>query len=265
MKRLMISLILGLVLILSVSSMALADDPTTVDVTWDGAGVVDGTVDTGDATAAFHSEGTNHVGEFQATDSNNNPYNYGVDNGLFSLETTITGTGWAGLDVNRTDAYVPMYGAAGQQSYTYVGVANGTATLQNRSGTNYASMGDYNYGWHANSQVSVTGATAYTIQRFMDSGNFNYAGLLATGSGDANLDNMSSGASAGGVNFGWGGGCYTNADFTATGAGTITISAQGNNSVTTALAPGMTGATSFNFIASWLGVFGITDYSTTAN
>ena len=54
MKRLIISLILGLVLILSVSGMALADDPTTVDVTWDGAGMVDGTVTAGDdAVAGF--------------------------------------------------------------------------------------------------------------------------------------------------------------------------------------------------------------------
>lgn len=260
-----IALALALAVTLCFSGVAMADDPTTVTVDWSGAGVVDGSVNTGDAVAYFHSEGNNHVGEFTATDLNNNPYSYGVDTNTFTMETTINGTGWARLVVDRTDAYTPMYGAAGQQSFTYVGALNGIATLQNRSGTNYASMGDYNYGWHANDHITVTGADAYTIQRFMDSGSGNFAEVFASGTGDADLDCMSSGASAGGVTLGLGGGCYTNASFDATGTGTFTLTGTGNNSATTAMAPGMTGASSFQIVASWVSAFSVTDYSTTAN
>lgn len=263
-KVVSVAVVLALIVVLMLSTVVLADDPTTVDVGWDGAGVVGGSVDTGDALALFHSEGSNHIGQFQATDSNNNPYSYNVDNNLFSLDTTISGTGWAELNVSRLTSKVSMYGNPGQQSYTYVGVLDGVATLQNRSGTNYASMGDYNYGWNANDHVTVIGASAYTIQRFMDSGNVNFAGLLANGTGDADLDCMSSSATAGQVRLGWGGGCYTNADFTANGTGSFTLTGIGNDSATTAMAPGMVGASSFSFVANWVGSFSVADYSTTA-
>lgn len=269
-KRILIALSLALLLTFSFSSAVFAADPTEVNVTWDGAGVVDGTVVAGDdATAYFHSEGSSHSGTFHATDSNNNPYSYGVDSCSFSLDTSIVGGGWAGLDVFRTDAKT-SYGVAGQRSFTYVWTDDGDATLQNRSGTNYASMGDHNYGWNSSNHITVTNASAYTLQRFMSStptaGVANFAGIRVDGgSGDANLDCMSSSASAGQIRLGWGGGCYTNAGFTATGTGTLTLNAFGNNSTTTAMAPGMIGATSFQIIASWVGSFSIADYSTTAN
>ena len=264
-KKLLIALSVALLLVLSLGSAVFATDPTNVTVTWDGAGVVDGSVDTGDALTYFHSEGSNHIGTFQATDSNDNPYNYNVDTCSFSLDTVIGGIGWADLEVNRTDSKSSMYGVAGQQSYTYVGVSNGLATLQNRSWTNYASMKDSNYGWNANDHITVIGATAYTLQRFMDSGNVNFAEFWASGTGDADLDCMSSEAGAGQVRLGWGCGCYTNADFTASGAGTAKLTGVGNNSATTAMTPGMVGATSFQIIANWVGSFSIADYSTTAN
>ena len=268
MKKKIIGIIMTMAVLgtLLFSGVALADDPTTVDVDWSGAGTVVGNVNTGDATASFVSYGaTGNTGEFQATDSNNNPYGYGVDSNSFSLDTSISGGGWAELDVNRTDS-CGSYGPAGQQSYTYVATTDGDATLQNRSGTNYASMKDCNWNWNANDHITVTGASIYTLQRFMDSGSGDFAGLQAIGTGDADLDCMNAGASSSGVSLGSGCGCYTNADFTATGSGTMWLDGIGDTSTTTAMAPGMTGASSFHFIASWLGgTFTVPNYAITAN
>jgi len=260
-----IALTLALALTMCLGGVVLAADPTDVDVTWSGAGQVDGVTIAGDdATAYFHSEGNSHSGVFHATDQNNNPYGYGVDSCSFSLDTSITGGGWAGLDVYRTDAKT-SYGVAGQQSYAYVWTDDGDAVLQNRSGTNYASMKDCNWGWNANDHITVANASNYVLQRFMDSGSGNFAGLVVGGSGSADLDCMSSEASAGQVRLGWGCGCFTNADFTANGSGTFQLDGAGNNSATTAMAPGMVGATSFTIIANWVGGFSVADYSVTAN
>lgn len=268
MKKRILTIGIGIAMLASLlfSGMVLADSPTTVDVDWDGAGWVDGSVDTGDALTYFHSEGSNHIGEFHATDNNDNPYSYGVDSCSFSLETAITGGGQAWLEVNRTDS-CGSYGPAGQQSYTFVGVEDGDATLQNRSGTNYASLKDCNWGWNANNHVTVTGADFYTIQRWMDSGDVDFAGLVVNGTGDANLDCMNAESSGNwqATKLGSGCGCYTNADFTATGSGTFDLYAIGDTSTTTAMAPGMTGASSFNFIANWVNsTFTVPDYSTAA-
>jgi len=262
-----IALILSVIMVMALAVPAFAADPTQVVVNWTGAGVVGGTVDTGDAYSTFHSQGTTHTGQYSATDSNDNPYGYGVDTNTFTMQTGITGSGWAELFVNRTDSKVSMYGAPGQESYTFVGVTNGAATLQNRSNTNYASMRDSNYGWNSNDHITVTGADAYALQRYVLSGpGSNLAEILANGSGSADLDCMSSEASAGQVRLGWGCGCYTNADFVATGSGQMQLNAWGNNNASTAMAPGMVGATSFNFVANWVSsTFSVADYSTTAN
>ena len=158
-----------------------------------------------------------------------------------------------------------MYGQPGQESFTFVGVSDGSASLQNRSRTNFASMRDCNYGWHSNDHIVVNSATSYALQRYMDSGTGNYASLWASGSGSADLDCMNAEASAGQVRLGKGCGCYTNADFTANGVGTLQLDGAGNNSATTAMAPGMVGASSFSIIANWTGNFSVADYSVTAN
>ena len=270
MKKILLSLFISVLLIMGIVGVVAADTPTTVDIDWDGAGSVNGTVVAGDDSfATFHSEGNYHTGLFHAVDENDNPYTYNVDTCLYTMETAIDGTGWADFQVDRTDAKT-SYGVAGQQSYSYVGVANGSATLQNRSKTNYASMRDCNYGWNANDHITVTGATSYTIHRYMDSDSTisggNFASIFVYGSGNADLDCMNAEASAGQVKLGSGCGCYTNAEFSANGTGTMQLDGVGNNSATTALAPGMTGATSFSFIADWVGgSFNVADYSTTVN
>jgi hypothetical protein len=266
-KRIIIALALAMITLLTMSGMALAADPTDVNVSWNGAGEVLGNVNTGDASGSFYSGGNSQIGSFTAHDSNNNPYNYGVDSCSFSLDTSVNGGGAASLLVNRLTSKDSAYGVAGQESYISVWTQDGSATLQNRSATNYASMKDSNYGWNANDHITVTGSSLYTLQRYVDSGTGNFAGIMVTGGeGDADLDCMSSEASAGQVKLGWGCGCYTNAKFNATGTGQLTLTGDGNNSASTALAPGMTGATSFNFVASWVAsTFNISDYSTTAS
>lgn len=242
-----------------------ADEPDEVNVSWNGSGVVIGSVDTGDSESSFYSVGTSHIGQFNAIDQNNNPYSYGVDSNSFSFETSIAGTGEAEFTTTRITSKESMYGAGGQQSYSYVGVLDGTALLQDRTATNYASMCDCNYGWHANDHITVTEASAYTLARWLNSGNGDFAGLSAAGNGSADLDCMSSSANGAGVILGKGCGCYTNADFTATGSGAFRLQAAGDTSTTTAMAPGMTGASSFDFIATWLNsTFTVPDYSTTA-
>lgn len=265
-KRVILPLFMALVLVLGISAGAMADDPTEVNVDWDGAGFVSGEIIAGDdAVHSFESLGfVSNIGAFYSKDSNDNPYTYGVDSCVSWLDTEISGGGFAEFIVDRTDAKT-SYGEPGQQSYTYVEIADGLATLSNRSSTNYASMRDCNYGWNSNDHITVTGSSSYFMQRSMDSGFTNFAGLVALGSGDADLDCMNAEASEGRVRLGLGCGCYTNADFNANGAGTFDLYAQADTEVTSALAPGVTGMTTFNFIASWVGSFNIADYSTTAD
>jgi len=122
-KKKLIGIIMTLVVLagLLFSGVAFADDPTTVDVDWNGAGTVIGNVDTGDANTNFYSIGNTHVGQFTAADSNNNPYSYGVDSCAFTFETDITGGGEARFIVNRVESKTSSYGAGGQQSGSYVG------------------------------------------------------------------------------------------------------------------------------------------------
>ena len=262
-KRLLVGLLIGIMATFVLALPVAADDPNTVIVDWNGAGTVTGSVDTGDAKAQFSSGGVNQVGEFTAVDQNNNPYGYGVDTNTFTMETTIIGGGTATFQVDRLTSKESMYGPAGQQSFIGVSTVDGTASLWNRSTTNYANLIDANYGWHSNGQVTVN-STLYSLARWIDSDIGNIAQLFASGSGTANLDCMSSEARGSGeTKLGAGAGCYTNADFTATGSGQLQLIGSGNTSATTAMAPGMTGASSFNFIANWLGgTFGVTDYST---
>jgi len=263
--RILGTLALVLVLMLTFAGTALATDPSEVNVIWSGSGIVDGVVTSGDdAITHFHSEGSSHTGEFNAIDQNNNPYSYNVDSCSFSMESSIVGTGWTDLEVDRTDAKT-SYGAAGQESYTYVGVSNGTATLANRVSTNYASMRDCNYGWHANNHITVSNADSYTLQRYMDSGSGNFGGILASGNGDAILNCMNAEASAGQVRLGRGCGCYTNASYSATGDGTFMVEGIGNNSVTFDGMGVSSGGGTLSFIADFINSFNIADYSLTAN
>jgi hypothetical protein len=91
--------------------------------------------------------------------------------------------------------------------------------------------------------------------------------VYAAGNGSAILDCMSSEASGNGsLKLGRGAGCYTDANFTATGAsGYFEAAGVGNDSVTFNGMGVSSGGGSLQVIANWLNSFGIGDYSLTAH
>lgn len=269
MKKLIgIALMLALAATLCFSSVALADDPDdVVNVNWSGSGLVGGSVTAGDdATTTFQTSGASISGSFAATDLNNNPYNYGVDNFNTNINATVV-DGIIQYQTDRTDSYAPMYGSAGQLSYSEVWVIGGSGSMATGSQTNYAGMTDGTYG----SQLPgghniVANASSYYLERYVRAGDGDNAYVWAQGDGQATLGCMSSEMSAGGVRLGRGCGCYTDANFTATGtSGLFEVRGTGTNSVSLDGMGITSGGGSLAFIANWTGSFSIGDYSLTAS
>lgn len=265
-RKIAVALAVALAGVMLFSGVALADDPTTVDVDWSGSGWVGVEVDTGDAYAGFGTGGDSISGSYSATDSNNNPYNYGVDNFSAYLNAYVE-NGEIDTGCLRTDS-TGMYGSAGQYSWSYVGVDDGSASMAYRSTTNFAQMTDGSYGYQLlGGHNIVVDADSYYIDRGIEDGRGNSGYLEAWGSGTATLDCMTSGASGcWSLTFGRGGGCYTDANFNATGtAGHFEVTGEGNTSITFNGMGVSSGGGSLSFIADWLGSFSISDYSLTAN
>lgn len=260
-----IALVLALVATMFLGSIALADDPTEVTVTWDGTGGVGVDVDTGDAFAGFVTLGDNISGAYTATDSNNNPYSYGVDNFSAYLNASVI-NGYINTGNLRTDSYEGMYGNAGQNSWSSVWVDGGSASMAYRTTTNYAKMVDASYTYQLlGGHNIVVDATSYDIQRGILDGRGNSGILNAWGSGSATLDCMS--AEASGVwdlVFGRGAGCYTDANYTATGSGHFDVTGTGNTSVVFNGLGISSGGGSLAIIADFINNFSINDYSLTA-
>ncbi len=273
MKKLVIALALALALVLAVgySAAFAADPPTTVTMNWSGTGTVGTTVTAGnDANTTFSTGGSSINGTFTATDQNNNPYGYQVDSYENYLNASV-GNGYIEITTNRTDSYAPMYGSAGQTSYSFVGVDGGTASMADRVTTNYAKMVSATYTYQLTGGHNiVASADYYQIMRNINAGNGDGAGFSAGGSGSATLDCMSSEAS--GVwplTLGRGAGCYTDANFNASGSGGLSVGGTGHNSVTfngmgvTATGDGSAYSASLSFVANWLGTVSVADYSLT--
>lgn len=261
-----IALVLALMASLCFGGVALADDPDEVNVTWTGSGVVGVNVDTGDAFAGFTTDGDYITGSYTATDSNNNPYSYGVDSFSAYLNAYVE-NGYIGTGCYRTDSYAPMYGSDGQRSNSFVYVRDGNASMAYRTTTNFAQMVDGSYGFQLpGGHNIVADADYYEIQRDISNGGGESGSLDAWGSGTATLDCMVSGAS--GVwplTLGRGGGCYTDANYTATGSGHFDVTGIGNNSV---VFPGLgmsSGGGTLSIIADFTNGFSISDYSLTAS
>lgn len=267
--RILVILAVVLVATFTFAGTALAaDPPTTVTVTWDGSGTTGTNVDSGDSNAGFTTGGDYIHGTYTATDSNNNPYGYGVDSFSSFLTAGVT-NGFIQTGAARVDSYVPMYGNGGQLDTAFVGVNGGTASMAFRSTTNYAAMVDatYTYQLTGGHNILVNNAAGYTIDRFISDGRGNSGEVLASGTGSATLDNMSSEASGcWPLTFGSGAGCYTDANFQATGAsGTFQVTGIGNNSVAYNGLGITSGGGALTFIANWLNSFSINDYSLTAH
>lgn len=264
MKRLLISIVLAIALTLCLGGVALADDPTTVTTTWDGSGVVVVTADTGDAFAGVSTGGDGINGSYAATDSNNNPYGYGVDNFSAYLNAYVE-DGYIDTGCLRTDS-TGMYGSDGQESWSFVGVVGGSASMAYRTTTNFAAMKDCGYTYQLlGGHNIVVNADDYYIDRGIADGRGNSGILEAWGSGMATLDCMSAEASGcWALKFGRGCGCYTDANYTATGSGHFEVTGTGNNGVTFNGLGISSGGGSLSIIADFTNNFSIGDYSLTA-
>lgn len=263
MKKVLFSVILAMVMLFAFSGVALADDPTTVVVSWDGGGAVVATVNSGDSNSGVGTGGSAISGTYTAVDSNNNPYSYGIDNFSALLNASVT-DGNINTGVNRVNSY-PSYGAGGQQSWSNV-LTDGTASMAYRSVTNYAAMTDATYTYQLPGGHNIIVSGDYIIDRGILDGRGNAGTILATGSGSAILDCMS--AEASGVwnlAFGRGAGCYTDANYQATGSGNFNVTGVGNDSVVFNGMGISSGGGALSVIANYINSFNINDFSLTAH
>jgi len=215
-------------LMLMLVAVGVASASTTIDANWNGAGTFDTQFTAGDdATTGFWTGGSTISGEFHATDSDNNPYNYGVD----SVEAKVKAhaeNGFVEYNFDRTDSK-SSYGVAGQKSYTMIG-SSGTADLAWRSSSNYASLRSTNYGWQANGQMQATGnhEIVHTFGTATE-----WAGMHVVADATTYISDMNEGSNSGGYVFGKGNGCYTNAEVDIVGSGTFDLDAYADNSIVT--------------------------------
>jgi len=228
------TIITGLVVFALLATIGMANAaPTTVDIDWNSAGYVDIDVVSDDD---FHSQlhtfsGSQAIGSYLLTDSENNPYGYGVDTVTAQVEANVAGGGYLVYNNTRTDSHVSMYGAAGERSYTEI-VTDDTAQLQFRTGSNYAKLLSSNYGFHANDHFQATGTFSVFHSLFDDTGEGAYISSIGTGSTDIDFMSESTWGKTGSFMFGKGCGCYTNADITAAGAGIFEVGAIAENQIT---------------------------------
>jgi hypothetical protein len=191
--------ILVLALLALFAAPALADTPTTTTVTWTGVSGIENIATTfgDDAHSLVNFQGVNLNGNLWTTDSNDNPYTYGIDSiqnkisanfgaddYLSTLQVTVT------KDQNYQGG--PNYGPAGQEAMSYVGTT-GSGYLGMNTVANYAEMTDNNYnqapipgfnGW----QLSATGDgdTQYNLIHSIKIGNGDSASVqLYTPSGES--------------------------------------------------------------------------------
>lgn len=266
MRKFGIALIVALIAIMTMSGAVLADDPTDVNMDWEGGGWVSANVNTGDADAGFETGGGYINGSYTATDSNNNPYSYGVDSFSACLNASVE-NGIIDAGCLRTDSYPGMYGDAGQSSWSFVGVDDGTASMAYCTTTNYAQMRDCSYGSQllGGHNIVVDGAY-FEIDRGIQDGRGNEGFLDASGTGSATLDCMSAEASGcWALSFGRGCGCFTDANYHAVGSGEFEVTGIGVNGVTFNGMGLSSGGGSLGIVANYVNSFDINDYSLTAN
>lgn len=258
---------MALIATLALSGAVMADEPTTVTVTWDGAGGVGTNVDCGDSNAGFTTIGDAIVGSYTATDSNDNPYNYKIDSFVSEINASVI-NGQISTGIARVNSYTGMYGNGGQVDSAFVGVSDGTASLAFRSTTNFAQMVDASYQHQLSGGHNiVVNGSSYNLDRFISDGRGNSGDVFASGTGIATLDCMSSEASGcWNLKLGRGAGCYTDANFNASGAsGIFQVTGVGVDSVTFNGLGMSAGGGTLQVVANWVNNFSISDYSLTAH
>jgi hypothetical protein len=281
-KRLLAIATLLVLATMLIPTAVFAADPTTFVVNWSGAGAVNGTsIVKNDAVYSFSANAGLIQGNFSTIGYNDNPYGYNVDTSKAYIQSNVAG-GSTWFNALRTDAYTPAYGAAGQQATSFVGSSE-TGSMATGSWNNYANMGNgtyaqphtplgYNYeasgaNFTILSYIGSNGGATVSDAGFALNPAANNAYLLSTGNGTAKINDMTNEAWAGGVNFGLGGGCYTNANAALTGSGQFLVNATGTNSITSGGwnvgGSGAYGSANFQAVAKYAGNTSVADYSLT--
>jgi len=220
------------VLVMAMSSLVFAA-PTTVKMIWDaygGMGIDFTFLNGDDSFATLQTAGNYYFGQFDGKDSDDNPYSYNVDSGLFQLRASVESGGYIDYRVERTDSKSSMYGPAGQFSDSSVGSSDGTAFMAQQTVTNYASQKNCNYGFEANNQFQAAG-TAFSIWHEIQDGAGDGASVWVLGSGSASVTYMSDEMGGSSFRFGRGCGCYNNCGATGTGSGVFELEAWATNSL----------------------------------
>jgi len=221
---------LALIVVLLISGLV-GYAQTTVDLDWNlySGGFNIGFQAGDDAYAGLSTGGSHAYGTFEGTDSDNNPYGYGVDSVNTKVNANFEGGGQIIFGMDRQDSKTSMYGPAGQGTQSFVG-STGTGSFATNTSTNFAGMKSCNYGFQANNQWTASGdfQVNYSIYAGVASG----AGFNAEGIGSVEATLMSSEANGGSSwRFGEGCGCYTNANASGEGSGSFNIYAQAPNQI----------------------------------
>jgi len=231
MKR---TIIAGLVAFAFIATAGMVNAaPTTVDIDWNTAGVIDIVVDSDDDfDSDFHMFSAGQVtGKYLLNDAEDNPYGYGVDTVTAQVEAQVIGGGYMTFENIRTDSLVSMYGTAGEHSYTEI-QTDDTAQLQFRTGGNYANLQSCNWGFHPSDHFMATGNFNVYHSLADDTGEGAWLKSIGSGTTDIDLMSESTWGPTGSFTFGEGCGCFTNADITATGAGYFELGAVAENQIT---------------------------------
>jgi hypothetical protein len=236
-KRFFVGLaVLGLFLAFGVVNAA----PSTVEVNWNQAGYIDVDVTSEDDFHSYFEGFSTGIGsgKYKLTDSENNPYGYGVDTVAAQLEADVSGGGYLIFDNTRTDSKVSMYGPAGENSQSIIETSD-TAMMQFRTRGAFAELKSCNYGFHASNHFQASGVFSIYHHLYDDTGEGAWVNNIGDGTSNIDLMSESTSGKTGSFKFGKGCGCYTNADITATGSGVFEVGAVAENQIKVDL-PSMT-------------------------
>lgn len=219
------------IFLLTIGMVSAVVPTTNTDVTWNGAGNLGiNFVSGNDAVSSFTTGGNLISGEFHGVDYNDNPYTYSVDTTAVKMRSDVD-NGFIQYVFTRTDSYTPMYGVSGQQSGTLIQTVGGVASFDWSSTSNYAALGNSNYGWQNDNQMTATGD--HYINHYISNG-VNGAGIVVDAVGTTQVTDMCDGMSgSSSYSFGKGCGCYTNANVNVVGNGLFDMTARSVGSIVT--------------------------------
>jgi len=227
MKKL-ISLLMALLVI-----PAFVSAETTIETHWMGSGDFETHFNFDDDSETHFWTGGNSIsGELYATDYNDNPYNYGVDTSDVKVRSHVENGGYIEYVFRKTDNYEPMYGSAGQESYTYISTSD-TGDFAWHSWSNYAQLRNSNYGWQNDNQIEATGDHFIHHYFFIDENYNEGASITLDASGSTSITDMCEDHWGSRYKFGKGCGCYTNANVYIDGSGTFELNAWADNEIVT--------------------------------